>query len=231
MSTIRARPFDYPYDGRLKAASAAIVVVDIQSSFLSETGYFARKVYDPSPLRRIIPNVNSIVDTARAADCHVIWIRQGYRADLADLSDYERWRCKRAGITFEESGADAVLTRAAPGHEIVHELAVKPGEPVVEKTANGAFYQTDLDMILRTRGIKHLLFVGCTTEVCVHSTLREACDRKYQCLLVEDACASSDEEMHAAAVKMVTVEDGVFGVVADTAAVVTGLEDLARSQT
>lgn len=224
---IVAQPFGFPYDGRLRADTMAIMVIDVQSSFLAEDGYFALKGYDPSPLRRIIPNVDRIVRAARVAGVKVIWTRQGYRGDLADLTAYERWRCQRAGISFEESGDDAVLTRSSSGHDIVPELVVGQGEPIVEKTANNAFYQTDLDMILRTAKIEHLVFTGCTTEVCVHSTIREAADRKYQCLLVDDACASSDAEMHRAAVKMITVEDGIFGTVCDTSSVVAGLESLA----
>jgi nicotinamidase-related amidase len=229
MSTIEAKPFAFPFDGKWRPETVAIIVVDIQSDFLSETGYFARKGYDPSPLRTIIPNVAAILEAARETGCHVVWTRQGYRADLADLTEYERWRCKRAGITFDGPDVDRVLTRAASGYDIVPELTVMPGEPLVEKTANGAFYQTDLDMILRTAGIQHLIFTGCTTEVCVSSTMREAADRKYQCLLVEDACASSDRAMHDAAVEMVMVEDGIFGVVADTQAVLNGLGELAHN--
>jgi len=110
---------------------------------------------------------------------------------------------------------------------MVPELAPAPGDVVIDKTANGAFYATDLEMILRAQGITHLLFTGCTTDVCVHTTLREAVDRKFQCLLVEDACASCDAYAHAAAIHMVTVEDGVFGTVSNVDAVIEGLQSSA----
>lgn len=215
---IKARPYDYPYDGRLDPSVVALLVVDLQVDFLSPDGYFARKGYDPAPLRAILPAVNAVIEAARAAGCLVVHTRQGYRADLADMTPYERWRRRRAGLENSQ-----VLLRSSPGFGIVPEIAVQAGDVVIDKTANGAFTHTDLDHVLRANGISHLLFAGCTTDVCVHTTLREAADRNYQCLLIEDACASGDPYAHQAAVHMVTVEDGVFGVVATAAQVVSGL--------
>ena len=226
--SVDARPFDFPYNGRIGRASLALLVIDVQHDFLSPDGYFARKGYDPRPLRAVIPVIKKIVDAARECGCQVIWTRQGYRADLADLTDYERWRHEQSGIVFDGSDADGVLVRGTRGYEIVAELAPLPGEPVIDKTANNAFYQTDLDMILRTGGVRHLIFTGCTTDACVHSTLREANDRKFQCLLVEDACASGDAEAHRAAVRMVTLENGIHGAVADSRAVIAGLRTFAE---
>ena len=223
--SIRGRPFDFPYDGRLDPAAAALLVIDMQGDFLATDGYFARKGYDPAPLRAILPNVNRLIATARAAGLLVVHTRQGYRADLADMTPYERWRRRRAGL----EGTD-ILLRSSPGFAIVPEITVAECDVVVDKTANGAFTYTDLDHILRARGIGHLLFAGCTTDVCVHSTLREACDRNFQCCLVEDACASGDAYAHAAAVHMVTVEDGIFGVVAQTEDVVRALGAVAGAR-
>jgi nicotinamidase-related amidase len=157
----------------------------------------------------------------------VIWTCQGYRADLADASPYDHWRARRAGIDMQR-GDPGSLLRGSPGYQIVPELTPPVGDVIVDKTANGAFYQTDLELVLRARGITHLIFSGCTTDVCVHTTLREAVDRKYQCLLVKDACASADAYAHAAAVHMVTVEDGIFGVVSTVDDVVAGLGAPAR---
>ena len=220
--SIASRPFDYPYDGRLDPAKTALLAIDLQNDFLSDDGYFARKGYDPAPLRAVIPVIGRLAQAARAAGVRVIWTRQGYRADLADAAPYDRWRNARAGIPLK-AGDGASLLRGSAGYDIVSELTPEPGDFVIDKTANGAFYETDLDLVLRAQGITHLIFTGCTTDVCVHTTLREANDRKYQCLLVEDACASGDAYAHAAAVHMVTVEDGIFGVVADSAAVIAGL--------
>lgn len=222
--TISARPFDYPYDGRLDARATALLVIDMQTDFVGEGGYFTRKGYDAAPLRAIVPAIQRLLAAARRAGCLIVWTRQGYRADLADLTAYERWKAKRSGIDFD--GPDPVLTRGTPGYDIIPELAPRPGEPIIDKTANGAFCYTDLEHVLRARGVTHLLFTGCTTDVCVHTTLREANDRNFQCCLIEDACASGDAYAHQAAVHMTTVEGGVFGVVANTDAVVRGLDSL-----
>lgn len=219
---IHARPFDYPYDGRLDPAKVGLLVIDLQIDYLSTEGYFARKGYDPAPLRAIVPNVQRLVGAARDAGCRIIWTRQGYRADIADASSYDKWRAARAGIKLER-GDSAALLRGSPGYDMLPELNVDARDIIVDKTANGAFYQTDLELVLRAQGITHLMFSGATTDVCVHTTLREAVDRKYQCLLVADACASCDAYAHEAAIHMVTVEDGIFGVVASTDAVIAGL--------
>jgi nicotinamidase-related amidase len=215
---IAARPFDYPYDGNLDPAVTALLVIDLQVDFLSPDGYFACKGYDPLPLRAIIPNVNAVIAAARAAGCTIVHTRQGHRADLADMTPYGRWRRQRSGLDGTE-----VLLRSSPGYEIVPEIDVNPKDLIIDKTANGAFTHTDLELILRNRAITHLLFAGCTTDVCVHTTLREAQDRNFQNLLIEDACASGDLYAHQAAVHMVTVEDGIFGVVATTRDVIAGL--------
>jgi nicotinamidase-related amidase len=220
--SIVSRPYHYPYDERLDPRTTALLVIDLQIDFLSPEGYFARKGYDPAPLRAILPTVNAVIDAARAAGCTIVHTRQGYRADMADMTPYERWRRTRAGLDGTQ-----VLLRSSPGFAIVPEIAVHPDDIIVDKTANGAFTHTDLDHVLRAKGISHLLFSGCTTDVCVHTTMREASDRNYQCLLIEDACASGDFYAHEAAVHMVTVEDGIYGVVAKAADVIAGLSPAA----
>jgi nicotinamidase-related amidase len=222
---IKARPFDYPYDGRLDPASTALLVIDLQLDFLRPDGYFAKKGYDPAPLRAILPTVKRVIDAARAAGCLIVHTRQGYRADMADMTPYQRWRRKRAGLEGTQ-----VLLRSSPGYEIVPEIVVDEDDVIIDKTANGAFTYTDLEHVLRVKGIAHLLLIGCTTDVCVHSTLREAHDRNFQCLLIEDACASCDAYAHEAAVHMVTVEDGIFGAVAEAGAVIAGLSQLRAKQ-
>jgi nicotinamidase-related amidase len=215
---IKARPFDFPYDGRLDPRVTALLVIDMQQDFLSNDGYLARKGYDLAPLRAILPAVNSVIAAAREAGATVIHTRQGYRTDLADMTAYERWKRKRGGL----DGTN-VMVRGSPGFQIVPEIAVAASDIIIDKTANGAFADTDLDTVLRARGITHLLFTGCTTDVCVHTTLREANDRNYQCCLIEDACASGDRYAHEAAIHMTTVEDGIFGVVTTAADVIAGL--------
>ena len=124
-----------------------------------------------------------------------------------------------------DDGASAQLAgRNSPGYEIVPEITVGANDIIIDKTTNGAFTYTDLEHVLRARDVTHLMFMGCTTDVCVHTTLREAVDRNFQCLLIEDACASGDPLAHEAAIHMVTVEDGIFGVVAKASDVVAGLQ-------
>jgi nicotinamidase-related amidase len=218
-NSIKARPFDFPYDGNFVPERTALLVIDLQIDFLSANGYFVKKGYDPAPLRAILPAVVSVIEAVRNAGCLILHTRQGYRADKADMTDYERWRRRRAGLEGTE-----ILLRGSPGFEIVPEIAVHPEDVIIDKTANGAFTHTDLEHILRAKGIAHLLFSGCTTDVCVHTTMREAADRNFQCLLIEDACASGDRYAHEAAIHMVTVEDGIFGVVASSAEVIKTLK-------
>ena len=218
---IKARPFDYPYDGRLVPAVTALMVIDLQVDFLSPDGYYARMGYDPAPLRRILPVVGRLLDACRSTGVRVIHTRQGYRSDLADMTPYEQWRRRRSGL----EGTD-VLLRGSPGFAIVPEIAVRPEDIVVDKTCNSAFTHTDLEHVLRAQGITHLMMTGCTTDVCVHTTLREACDRNFQCLTIADACASGDAYAHEAALHMVTVENGVFGALTDSNAVLAGLASL-----
>lgn len=220
---IRAIPFDFPYDGIFEPSKTALMVIDLQQDFLSETGYFARQGYDPSPLRAILPNVGQLITAARRAGLRIIHTRQGYRSDMADMTPYEKWRRTRNGL----DGSD-VLLRSSEGYGIVPEIDVRPDDIIVDKTCNGAFTYTDLEHVLRAQDITHLIFTGCTTDVCVHSTLREACDRNFLCLTVSDACASSDRYAHEAALHMVTVENGIFGALADTGAVLEGLSKLGR---
>ncbi|RUW03181.1 MULTISPECIES: isochorismatase family cysteine hydrolase [unclassified Mesorhizobium] len=222
---IRATPFDFPYDGMLVPQDTALLVIDLQEDFLSPTGYFARKGYDPSPLRAILPTVNRLIAAARAAGLAIVHTRQGYRADMADMTAYEKWRRKRAGL----DGTD-ILLRSSPGFQIVADIEVRPEDIIVDKTCNGAFTYTDLELVLRARGITHLMFTGCTTDVCVHTTLREACDRNFQCLTIADACASGDGRAHEAALHMVTVEDGVFGALASSEAVIAALSRIAEER-
>src|SRR5579871_5110038 len=221
--SIKARPFDFPYDGRLEPARLALLVIDLQIDFVSPEGYLAKRGYDVTPVRRILPTVRAVIEAVRRVGGLVVYTRQGYRADLADMTDYERFRRRRGGLD-----GTGVLVRGSPGFEIAPELPVEPSDVIVDKTANGAFTYTDLEQILRVRRVEHVMLSGCTTDVCVHSTLREAHDRNFQCLLIEDACGSGDAYAHAAAVHMVTVEDGVFGAVATATDVIEGLEQIGR---
>ena len=218
---IAARPYHFPFDEKLEPARTALLVIDMQIDFLAKDGYFARQGYDPAPLRKVIEPINRVIHAARNAGCRIIFTRQGYRADLADMAEHDRWRRRRNGL----EGTTALL-RGSPGFEIVPEMDVGPSDIIIDKTANGAFTDTDLDRVLRAQNIRNLMFTGVTTDVCVHTTLREATDRNYVNLLIEDCCASGDAFAHEAAIHMTMVENGVFGVVAPSDHVIRGLENV-----
>jgi nicotinamidase-related amidase len=155
----------------------------------------------------------------------VVHTREGHRADFSDCSPVKFTRSCKTGAEIGSAGPmGRLLIRGEYGHDIIDELKPIFGEPVVDKPGYGAFHQTDLAQILEGRGIKRLYICGVTTEVCVHSTLREAIDRGYECVLVGDACASAYPELHEAAIRMVEVEGGIFGKVADTQTVVEELK-------
>lgn len=214
---VAADPYPFPLACGLAARDTAVVVIDMQVDFCGVGGYMAAMGYDVSRLRAPIEPIRRVLAAARGAGLHVLHTRQGYRADLAELPEHKRLRSQRAGAGIGASGPNGrFLVRGEPGWEIVPELAPEPGEPVVDKTSNGAFYATDFAPILMRLGVRNLAFAGITTDVCVHSTLREANDRGYECLLLADCCATGEPALHEAAVRMVKVEGGVFGSVADS---------------
>jgi nicotinamidase-related amidase len=189
----------------------------MQRDFLDPGGYAAAAGLDVAALRRPIPAIRRLLDAARHAGLLVVHTREGHRPDLTDCPPAKLARSRSAGAGIGSAGPlGRLLVRGEPGHDIVAELYPEPGEPVVDKPGYGAFHRTDLDGILTRRGVERLVIAGVTTEVCVHSTLREAVDRGYHCILAADACASAYPDLHRAALAMVAVEGGIFGRVMDT---------------
>ncbi len=199
-------------------ARAALIVIDMQRDFLEPGGFGAALGNDVSRLHAAVAPCALLIATAREAGIPVLHTREGHRPDL---SDAPRAKVERSppGMRIGDPGPmGRILVRGEPGHEIIPDLAPLPNEPVIDKPGKGAFYQTDLELMLRNLGADVLLVAGVTTEVCVHTTVREANDRGFRCLVLRDACASYFPDFHAAALAMVSAQGGIFGWVSDVAA-------------
>lgn len=197
--------------------TAALIVIDMQRDFCAPGGYADQAGLDISLLRAPIPAIQDLLAAARARGVLVLHTREGHRADLSDLPELKRRRAENAGAPIGSQGPlGRLLVRGEYGHDLIDELQPLPGEPVIDKPGYSAFAATDLELLLRNRGITELIITGVTTEVCVHSTLRSAVDLGYACTLASDACASAYPELHAAALAMVDVEGGLFGRVCDS---------------
>lgn len=197
--------------------TAALIVIDMQRDFCAPGGYADQAGLDISLLRAPIPAIQDLLAAARARGVLVLHTREGHRADLSDLPEPKRRRAENAGAPIGSQGPlGRLLVRGEYGHDLIDELQPLPGESVIDKPGYSAFAATDLELLLRNRGITELIITGVTTEVCVHSTLRSAVDLGYACTLVSDACASAYPELHTAALAMVDVEGGLFGRVCDS---------------
>jgi nicotinamidase-related amidase len=218
MKTVTAEPFPFAFD----PSKTALVIIDMQRDFIEPGGFGELLGNKVALLKSAVAPCRKVLDAARAAGMTVIHTREGHRADLADLLPAKR---TRGGKTFigTDGPMGRILVRGEPGHDIVPELYPVAGEPIVDKPGKGAFYETDLHLILQARGVQSLILCGVTTEVCVNTTAREANDRGYEVLVVEDAVASYFPEFHRVALEMIKAQGAIVGWVGKSDAVAAAI--------
>ncbi|GAA0918674.1 cysteine hydrolase family protein [Virgisporangium aurantiacum] len=205
-----ARPSPFAFE----PTTTALLVIDMQRDFLEPGGFGESLGNDVSQLRRTIEPTAALLRACRAAGLAVIHTREGHRADLSDCPPAKLARGRPSQKIGDPGPMGRILIRGEYGHDIIDELAPAPGEPVVDKPGKGAFYATELGTMLTGMGIRSLVVAGVTTEVCVHTTVREANDRGYECLVLADCVGSYFPEFHRVALEMVAAQGGIFGWVA-----------------
>ena len=221
LTIIEAEPYPFDFD----PARASLIIIDMQRDFLEPGGFGAALGNDVSLLRRTIAPIRRLLDKARAAGLSIIHTREGHRPDLADLPPAKKARGKLTAGIGDPGPMGRILVRGEPGHDIIPELYPLPGEPVVDKPGKGAFFATDFDAMLKNRGVAQLIVCGVTTEVCVNTTVREANDRGYDCLVVADCVGSYFPEFQEMGLRMIKAQGGIFGWVASSEAVIAALPE------
>lgn len=219
VTPLTARPADFPLD----RGKVALLVIDMQRDFIEEGGFGAALGNDVSRLRAIIPTVARLLDGFRAAGLPVLHTRECHAPDLSDCPPAKRLRGAPSLRIGDPGPMGRILIAGEPGAEILPELAPLPGETVIDKPGKGAFYATDLQRILQARGITQLIVAGVTTEVCVQTTMREANDRGYDCVLAQDATESYFPAFKTATVEMIVAQGGIVGWAASSAAILEAI--------
>ena len=222
---VAAVPYLWPIRYPLDPATTVLLVIDMQKDFCSPGGFIDKIGYDIGATRETIPHIKSVLDTCRRLGFHVAFTRTSYRKDLSNCPLTWQWRSQRTEAPIGSVGPmGRLLVDGEEGWDIIPELYPFPGEVVINKCGRGAFYSTDLDLILREWGVTNVVLTGVTTDVCVHSTMREADDRGYDCLLLEDYTAATEPAGKAAAVQTIKTEGGVFGAVSNAEAFIRAVD-------
>jgi biuret amidohydrolase len=220
---VSAEPYAFPFT----PVACALVAIDMQRDFLEPGGFGAALGNDVSLLRRVIGPLGRLLAAWRTAGLHVVHTREGHCPDLSDLPAAKHQRGQGDLPRIGDLGPmGRILVRGQPGHQLIPELKALPGEIVIDKPGKGAFYATDLQMRLDALGVRQLVVTGVTTEVCVQTTVREANDRGYECLVLSDCTASYFPEFHDASLKMVSAQGGIFGWVSQSAPLLEVLASL-----
>lgn len=210
-----ATPYTWPYDASFCKETTALIIIDMQRDFCDPLGYFATLGYNITPIRALIPRLQYLLHAWRKAGWRVYHTREGHRPDLSTLPARELHRSRVGGAEIGSPGPlGRFLVRGEEGHDIIPELYPVDGEVVVDKPMRSAFSYTDFDLVLRNAGVRNLVVVGVTTDVCVFSTVKDAIERGYDVVLLEDGTAAADKEIHDAVVRSVQMEGGIAGCVA-----------------
>src|SRR6202030_2179547 len=224
--SVDAEPYEYEFE----PAHCALLIIDMQRDFLEPGGFGEMLGNDVSQLRRTIEPNRQLLARWRDEGLKVIHTREGHRADLSCLPPAKKVRGRSKTSIGDAGPMGRILVRGEAGHDIIPELYPAAGEPVIDKPGKGAFFATDLHAILQNLSVRQLVVTGVTTEVCVNTTVREANDRGYECLVIEDCCGSYFPEFHAMGLKMIKAQGGIFGWVASSEGVIKALADWKSAQ-
>lgn len=220
MAFIKAKPYDYPLSSR----PPALIIIDMQRDFVEPGGFGSALGNDVTPLLNIVPTIGQLLEVFRRLELPVIHTREAHRPDLSDCPPSKRLRGNSKLRIGDVGPMGRLLIDGEPGNDIVAALKPQTGEYAIAKPGKGAFYATPLQDYLQKLGVTHLLITGVTTEVCVQTTMREANDRGYECLLIEDATESYFPEFKRATLEMITAQGGIVGWTATADEVITALE-------